>query len=98
MGSLALGIFSHRRFILLVLALITAAGIATGWKMPVALFPQVHFPRIVVEIETSDRPVERMALEVTTPVEEALRSLPGVANVRSITSRGESEISVNFSW
>ena len=98
MGGFAQGIFFHRRFILLALALITAAGIASGWKMPVALFPQVHFPRIVVEIESSDRPVERMALEVTTPVEEALRSLPGVANVRSVTSRGESEISVSFSW
>ncbi len=37
-------------------------------------------------------------VEVTTPVEEAVRAIPGVRNLRSTTSRGAAEISVNFDW
>src|SRR5437667_6279806 len=39
-----------------------------------------------------------MTVEVTTPVEEAVRAIPGVRSLRSTTSRGTAEISVNFNW
>ena len=39
-----------------------------------------------------------MTIEVTVPVEEAVRAIPGVRGVRSTTSRGTAEISVNFNW
>ncbi|MFN0084657.1 MAG: efflux RND transporter permease subunit [Blastocatellia bacterium] len=37
-------------------------------------------------------------LTVTHPLEEAIRNVPGITNVRSITGRGSSEISVIFRW
>ena len=39
-----------------------------------------------------------MALEVTMPIEEAVRSVPGVRSVRSTSSRGGADISINFDW
>ena len=39
-----------------------------------------------------------MTVEVTTPVEEAVRAIPGVRRVRSTTSRGSAEISISFDW
>jgi CzcA family heavy metal efflux pump len=39
-----------------------------------------------------------MLAEVTVPVEEAVRAIPGVRGVRSTTSRGSAEVSVNFDW
>ena len=57
------------------------------------LFPQVDFPRVVVSLEAGDRPADRMAIEVTCPVEEAVRAVPGVRDVRSTTSRGSADIS-----
>src|SRR5262249_55053888 len=36
--------------------------------------------------------------EVTLPVEEAVRSVPGVVSLRSKTSRGSAEMSVTFEW
>ncbi len=39
-----------------------------------------------------------MVLLVTVPVEEAVRRVPGVQGVRSRTSRGSAEISINFDW
>ena len=73
-------------------------GLVSSFSLPVALFPQVSFPRIEVSLDAGDRPAERMATEVTYPVEEAIRAVPGVLSIRSTTSRGSTDISVNFEW
>jgi len=90
--------FNHRRSLLFFLVLLVAAGTATLFQLPVSLFPQVSFPRIRVNLDAGDRPAERMSVEITTPVEEALRAIPNVHSLRSTTSRGSAEISVNFEW
>lgn len=68
------------------------------FDMPISLFPNVDFPRIVILADNGEEPAERMMIEVTRPLEEAARAIPGVVVVKSITSRGSSEISVNFTW
>jgi CzcA family heavy metal efflux pump len=35
---------------------------------------------------------------VTRPVETAVRQIPGVVDVRSVTSRGAADVSINFNW
>ncbi len=89
---------AHRRSILFFLFMLAAAGLAAAFKLPVTLFPNVDFPRVVVSLDAGDRPAEQMEVEVTMPAEEAIRRVPGVRNVRSTTSRGSAEISVNFAW
>jgi CzcA family heavy metal efflux pump len=89
---------AHRRSVLFLLVAFAVAGVFAGLELPVGLFPQVSFPRVVVGLEAGDRPAERMAIEVTWPVEEAVRGVPGVRGVRSTTSRGSAEISINFDW
>lgn len=88
----------HHRSILFALAAFAAAGIFAGMSMPISLFPRMNFPRVFVNIDAGDCPVERMAVEITQLVEEAVRSVPGVRNVRSNTSRGSANVSVNFDW
>jgi multidrug efflux pump subunit AcrB len=89
---------THRRSILFLLAVMALGGLYSSLKLPVALFPRVDFPRIEVTLDAGDRPAERMAIEVTRIVEESVRSIPGVRNVRSSTSRGSADISINFDW
>src|SRR5881392_3149804 len=89
---------SHARSILFLLVSLVLAGVVASFSLPVALFPHVSFPRVRITLDAGDRPAERMAIEVTTPVEEAVRAIPGVRSVRSTTSRGMAEISVNFDW
>jgi CzcA family heavy metal efflux pump len=88
----------HARSILFLVAILAAAGALSSVSLPVALFPQVSFPRVRISLDAGDRPAEQMAAEVTRPVEEAVRAVPGVRGVRSTTSRGSAEISVNFDW
>lgn len=88
----------HRRSILFLLALLTLIGALAAYQLPVSLFPTVAFPRVSLSLDAGDRPASQMELQVTRPVEEAVRSIPGVASVRSNTSRGTAEVSVNFAW
>lgn len=89
---------THRRSILFFLLMLAVAGLFAAFKLPVALFPNVDFPRVVVTLDAGDRPAEQMEIQVTMLAEEAIRRVPGVQNVRSTTSRGSAEISVNFAW
>ena len=88
----------HRRSILFVLFALASAGAFTATRLPVGLFPQVNFPRIVLGIDAGDRPAERMEVEVTQPMESAVRGVSGVRHVRSTTSRGSAELSIDFDW
>ena len=88
----------HRRSLLFLVLMLAIGGIASAVFMPVALFPNVAFPRVQLAIDAGDRPADQMAIEVTTPIEDALRRVPGVRDVRSTTSRGSADIEVTFDW
>jgi len=88
----------HRRSVLFLLALLAAGGVFAAFKLPVGLFPNVDFPRVVVSADAGDRPASQMMLQVTQPLEQAVRHVPGVVDVRSTTSRGSADISVSFDW
>ncbi len=88
----------HHRSILFLILVLGIAGLFSSLWMPVGLFPKVIFPRVVVNLDAGDRPAERTVIEVTWPVEEAVRAIPGVNSVRSNTSRGSAEIAINFDW
>src|SRR5207244_2794837 len=60
--------------------------------------PDVSFPRVVVIVETGERPARMMDVAVTRPLEEAIATVPGVRRVRSKTERGATEINIDFAW
>ncbi len=91
-------ILSHRRSLLTLLLILAAMGAMRAFQMPVGLFPQVTFPRVVVTLNSGDRPAEQMEIQVTRLAETAVRSVLGVVDLRSNTSRGSADISINFDW
>jgi multidrug efflux pump subunit AcrB len=88
----------HRLSILFLVAALAAVGIYAALKLPVSLFPTVDFPRVAVNLDAGDRPAEQMEMQVTRPIEDAVRGVAGIEEVRSTTSRGTAEISLNFGW
>ncbi|MDD2541068.1 MAG: efflux RND transporter permease subunit, partial [Desulfuromonadaceae bacterium] len=98
MNYFTIWVQTHRRSILFLVLMMAAAGMVIAFKLPVALFPTVDFPRVVISLDAGDRDAELMELQATRPVEAAVRSVPGVESVRSTSSRGSAEISVNFGW
>ena len=86
-----------RAIVVVAIALAVAGGVA-ALSLPVGLFPQVAFPRVVVDLDAGSRPADQTALVVTRPIEEAIRTVPGVLDVRSETTRGSAQISIDFGW
>lgn len=91
-------IYRYRKAFLFFLTFVIAASLSFVTRMPVSLFPNIVFPRIVILADNGEEPAERMMTEVTKPLEEAVNSVSGVNLVHSITSRGSAEISINLDW
>jgi CzcA family heavy metal efflux pump len=80
------------------LALLTLAGIYMAFQVPISVFPETSFPRVVIGVDNGVMPVEQMQVTITKPIEDAVNSVPGLVTVRSTTSRGSAEISLFFDW
>jgi len=89
---------SHKSPVAVVLFIILAAGIFSYNKMQSSLFPEVTFPKIKVIADNGLQPVSKMMVTVTKPLENAIKRVPGLKNIRSITSRGSCEISAFMGW
>jgi len=86
-----------RPVIFVILALITV-GAYLAFTIPVAVFPNTDFPKIIVAIDNGVSPIDQMEVTVTRPIEEAMNSVPGLDRVISTTSRGSGEVSLFFNW
>ncbi|MGP0070333.1 MAG: efflux RND transporter permease subunit [Bryobacteraceae bacterium] len=84
--------------IIFVILTMIAAGVYLAFNIPIAVFPETNFPRIVVGVDNGVAPIDQMLVTVTRPIEQALNSVPGLERVQSITSRGSVEIDLFFSW
>ena len=82
-------------FFLIVLSI---AGIFAAQEVPVSVFPETDFPRVVIGVDNGVMPVDQMQVTVTKPIEDAVNSVPGLTTVRSTTSRGSAEVSLFFDW
>ena len=82
-------------FLVVVLSL---AGVYAAFQVPISVFPETNFPRIVIAVDNGVMPVEQMQVTITKPIEDAVNSVPGLVTVRSITSRGSAEVDLFFDW
>lgn len=86
----------HGRAIVLMVAVVAAAGIVAGSALPSSIYPRLEFPRVVIIGRSGTLPAQTMMLSVTRPLEQAVMEVPGIRRVRSTTFRGAAEISAQF--
>ena len=86
----------HGKPIIFAILTLVAVGAYLAISIPVAVFPNTDFPRIVVGADVGVYPIDQMLVTVTQPLEEAVNTVPGLDHVTSITSRGSAEI--DLSW
>src|ERR1700755_589277 len=89
---------THRKPIMMVLALIIMGGTYCYTKLQTSLFPEITFPKIKIIADEGLQPVNKMMITVTKPLENAVKQVPDLQVVRSTTSRGSCEISAFMSW
>lgn len=88
----------HSKPILFLIVTLALVGGYLMFTIPISVFPETNFPRIVIGVDTGVTPIDQMLVSVTRPLEEAVNSVPGLQKVWSITSRGTAEINLFFSW
>src|SRR5580692_4520398 len=88
----------HGKPIIFVILTLVAVGIYLALTIPVAVFPDTDFPRIVVGVDNGVFPIDQMLVTVTKPLEEAVNTVPGLDHLWSITSRGTAEVDLFFNW
>ena len=86
----------QRRFVYLVVSLLSAAGIWAALALPSAIYPELRFSRIAVVAEGSTLGARQVVFSITRPIEEAISIVPGVTRVQSRSIRGASEIAITF--
>src|SRR3989440_4665861 len=89
---------NQSRAVLVMVALVCAAGLYAAWQLPIAIFPSTDFPRVVIIVDNGVAPAPQTLVAVTRPIEEAMNGIPGIQRIKSKTSRGSSEVSLFFSW
>jgi len=83
---------------LFLIVSLTLVGGYFAFTIPVSVFPNTDFPRIVIGVDNGVMPIDQMLVTITRPMEEAVNSVPGLQSVRSITSRGSAEVDLFFDW
>ena len=87
----------HSRPIVFVILTLVAVGIYLALTIPIAVFPETNFPRIVVGVDNGVFPIDQMLVTVTRPIEEAVNTVPGLdhsedhcqpAHLRGISHHG----------
>ncbi len=82
--------------------MITLAAIAVGLvsvsRLPIDLMPDITYPTLNVSTSYENTGPEEMEQLITRPIEEAMSAVPGVEEVFSTSSEGNSTVRVMFSW
>lgn len=76
--------------------MIGALGVFSVTRLPVELSPEIDFPQLSVVTSWPGASSEMVVRSVTVPIEEVAWTVYGVKNVNSISSTGESVVSVEF--
>jgi len=88
----------HSKSVIFLIITVALIGGYLAFTIPVAVFPETNFPRILIAVDNGVMPIDQMMVTITRPLEEAVNSVPGLEQVRSITSRGSAEIDLFFNW
>src|ERR1700730_16056419 len=88
----------HSKSIVFLITMLAVVGIYEAFSIPIAVFPATNFPRIIIGVDNGVMPINQMEVTITRLLENAVNSVPGLEDVRSVTSRGSAEVDLSFNW
>ena len=86
------------RAVVVIIILLAIGGVFAATRLPMSLFPQTNFPRIIIVIDNGEVPADQTLVTVTRAVEQAMSGIPGIARITSTTARGAAEVNLFFDW
>ncbi len=89
---------NYKNPLTVIIVIILLSGAFAFSKMQMALFPEITFPKIKIIADAGQQPVNKMMITVTRQLEDAVKQIPDLQTIRSITARGTCEISAFLNW
>ncbi|MFQ5666915.1 MAG: efflux RND transporter permease subunit, partial [Candidatus Binatia bacterium] len=83
-------------FATMLIAFLVALGAFSYRRLAVDLFPNIDFPIVTVTTTLKGASVEEMESGITKPIEEAINTIAGIEELRSVTKEGLSRVVVIF--
>tara|TARA_B100000780_G_scaffold21872_1_gene14093 strand:- start:1584 stop:5030 length:3447 start_codon:yes stop_codon:yes gene_type:complete len=86
----------HRTIIYVIMAIFFILGISSYFNMPREAFPEINDTKIFVSTIYPGNTAEDIERTVTDPLEEALKGVPNLVEIRSTSSEDFSIIDIEF--
>ncbi len=77
---------------------IVLLGFISFSRLGTDLFPDLNNPRIVVEVQSGERPPEEIEKQFVESMEGTIIRQKGVVNVSSLSKVGSAQITVEYNW
>ncbi len=71
----------HVKPIIFVVLTLVGVGIYLAFAIPVSVFPETNFPRVVICVDNGVAPIDQMSVTVTRPIEEAVNAVQGLQRI-----------------
>ncbi|MCP4136335.1 MAG: efflux RND transporter permease subunit [bacterium] len=88
----------QRRMVLVLAAIVVAAGSFIISNMPIDVLPDLNRPVVTVLAEAHGLASGEVERVVVVPLESVLNGAPGVNRIRSVAKRGIAILQVEFDW
>ena len=80
---------------MIVLSLVVV-GAASYFRLGIDRFPRVDLPQVAVRTTLPSASVEETEVQITQPIEEAMNTVEGITELRSVTGAGTSNVFAVF--
>lgn len=84
--------------VLMIIAAIFLLGFLSLGQLGIDLFPNLHSPRLYIELVSGERPPEEMEEKFVDPVESLAIRQSGVLGVSSVSRVGVASVEVEYTW
>ncbi|PRQ08196.1 efflux RND transporter permease subunit [Enhygromyxa salina] len=82
---------------MLTLIVLVLGGVSLS-RLQIDLLPEIELPTVTIRTEYDGASPEVMEQRVTTIIEEIVATVPGVEDLESTSSEGDSSVKVTFGW
>jgi HAE1 family hydrophobic/amphiphilic exporter-1 len=85
-------------FTMMVALIVIILGAISLSRLPVDLMPDISFPTLSISTSYGNASPEEIEELITRPVEQAMSAVPGVEEVTSVSTEGNSNVRITFTW
>ncbi len=82
----------------MVALIVLIVGMVALRRLPIDLMPDISYPSLSINVTYSNADPAVVEQLITRPIEEAMAAVPGVEEINSTSSEGQSQVRLAFAW